>query len=122
MINRLKQFEKRFDASFELPKKDIAIQKVQMIDDNGEIQTEEKQVIIDEAEMIGKIPAYTTKIEYQQQYGTLDKNNIVKYSFARGNMHEEDVLKLRNEIIKNGIAEMKIKKENNEVLTEEKTE
>ena len=86
-------------------KKDVAIQKVQMIDKDGNLQTEEKHVIIDESEMIAKIPAYTTKIEYMQQYGTLDENNIVRYHNANPLMDEKDVLELRNKILENGISQ-----------------
>lgn len=88
-------------------KKDVAIQSVEMITENGEIKSEIREVIIDEAEMISKIPAYTTKIEYMKQYGTLDKMGEIRYKITSP-MSENDVLKLRNEILQNGIVEKKI--------------
>lgn len=96
LVDRKKRFEAR--ASFHMipHKADVALQRVEMIDENGEIKSEVREVVIDEAEMISKIPAYTTKIEYIQKYGTLDKDGVVKLhnsSPAFGNMDVSEIVK-----------------------------
>lgn len=114
-INREKRFNETCKASIMSFGKDVVLQTVQMIDENGEIQQTTKKVEINETDMISSIPAYTTKIEYMQQYGVLNDVGEVKLKTAPVGMSEIDVMALRNSIIENNLNEVKNKlsEENN---------
>lgn len=102
-FNRNERLENVHEFEMIPHNKEIAIQSVQMIDENGEIHETTKNVLVDESEEIAKIPAYTTKIEFMRQYGTLDKMGEVKFTHAPASMDEFEVEKLRNAIIANNI-------------------
>lgn len=113
MFSRSKSLEKRRNFYIKNVPNDIVIQQVSMIDENGKIIIQEKEIEIDETKMLNAVPAYTTKIEYMQQYGTLDEQGIVKYCFARPNITENDILKMRNTIIMNNINKNKVNESKN---------
>ena len=112
-FNRNERLEQVHEFEMIPHNKEIAIQSVQMIDENGEIHETTKNVLVDESEEIAKIPAYTTKIEFMRQYGTLDKMGEIKFAHAPASMDEFEVEKLRNAIIANNIIKLdNVKKEN----------
>lgn len=70
---------------------DIAISDVTYIDEDGEIKTAVKETVVDTREMLKDVNPVTTRIEYMQQYGTLQDGKIVKYNFGRSTIDMNEV-------------------------------
>lgn len=115
-VDRIKQFSESHKYDYNKPAVEYGLQSVKMVNEDGTITEENHQVVIDVSEEMKKTPAYTTKIEYQEIYGTLDKNNIIQYKMVNPQyrMSPEEIMNLRNQIIAENIVE-----EKNEIKNQE---
>lgn len=108
-LNRQTHFDEKHSYNCNFPEPDTAKIREKYVDDDGNLQTIERIVVDDSKKVLLDNPAYTDKIEYMQQYGTLQDGEVITYGIARtSEMNPYDIAKMTNKIINNNLEEKKI--------------